>query len=114
MSTKVYSTFGTISWILGIAGALVACSAFALVAFARGGIVVGVVLAVVALAFAFVASRARFPKEEEIEAGSASSVHTIGGPVFHLCVLKLNGKWCWFLIDPASKGTFERVFAIDV
>jgi hypothetical protein len=114
MSKKVYSTLGTISWVLGMTGVLVACSAFAFTAFARGGLVTGVVLVVVALTFAFVASRARFPKEAEIEAGSVSSVHTIGGPVFHLCVLKLRGKWCWFLIGPASKGSFERVFAHDV
>jgi hypothetical protein len=114
MRTKVYSTIGTVSWLLGMVGVLIACGAFALVAFVRGSIATGIILVVVALANAFIATRARFPDETELEAGAASSVHTVGGPAFYLCLLKLRGKWCWFLIGPASKATFARVFAVDV
>src|SRR5688572_7454039 len=114
MSAKVHSTFFTVNWLLGMAGAFTSCGIFALIAFNRGSTSVGIILLSVATAIVVIASRARFPKEEDIVSGSAARVNVVGGPILYFCVLKLNGKWCWFCVGPASKDAFERIFAIDV
>jgi hypothetical protein len=114
MSAKIYSTFFTVNWLLGLAGATVACGSFSLMAFAQQSVVPGALLLAIAVLVIGFASRVRFPKEEEISQESILSAQVIGGPIFRVCFLKMKGRWRWFCIGPGSRRAFERVFAIDI
>src|SRR6476659_1325217 len=100
MSTKVYSTFFTVNWLLGLAGATISGIVFSLVAFAQGLPLIGAPLLALVLSLILFASRVSFPKEEEVSGKSVSNVHVVGGPFFHVCFFKLKERWRWFCIGP--------------
>jgi len=109
MSTKVYSTFATVNWLLGLVGAAVAGVVFSLMAFSQDLPLIGASLLAVVISMILFASRVSFPNEKEISASSVSDVHVIGGPIFHVCFFKMKGRWRWFCIGRGSRSAFERV-----
>ena len=108
MSTKVYSTFFTVNWLLGLAGATVSGVVFSLMAFSQGLPLIGAPLLAVVICMILFASRVSFPKEEEVSANSVSAAQVIGGPILHVCFFKMQGRWRWFCISPGSRSAFER------
>lgn len=114
MHAKVYSTFLTVNWLLGLLGATFGSAAFALFAFTHGSPLGGVLATTIALTIVVAASRVRFLNEPEIATTGFDRVRVFGGPIVYVCVLRMKNRWSWFCFGSSSKRTVERVFAIEI